>query len=224
MQQCQNAQFLVHPLGERLPLPAESVDLIQSTFLHTRLPEQQWPHVIEEVLRLLRPGGMVRLLECLPSQSSSPSAGWLTRHYWRTREALTSQENGCASAHPWQPTCLPARLVESGFVSVQYTEYLLDFSAGAPGHQVFCELADLFFTQLQSACLHYTDCTEATYTRLFKEMQLELLEPTFRGYWHLRLLWARKPYTDRSQPAPSASTAEQLSQMLIEPPILIHAR
>lgn len=49
---------------EGLPFPDAAFDFIHQRLLITAIPQDRWPHVIQELVRVTRPGGWVELAEC----------------------------------------------------------------------------------------------------------------------------------------------------------------
>src|SRR5260370_20757515 len=56
-----------------LDFPGGSFDLVNARFMVALLTQVQWPAVIEELLRVCRSGGIVRLIESEWGGTSSPS-------------------------------------------------------------------------------------------------------------------------------------------------------
>ncbi|EFH88871.1 class I SAM-dependent methyltransferase [Ktedonobacter racemifer] len=198
VQGCRKVSLQVCPLTRPLPFPAESMDLISGRFLHAALPEYAWPLLLDDCFRLLRPGGVLRLLECVQGASTSATAGTLCASYWhqvdRLRAAARPSLPGARTVRLSRPELLPARMEKRGFVSVEQHESLLDFSAGTPFHSTLREQADDFYQLVAPLCTrHESPLAREAYQQVYHEMQLELLEPTFRGYWHLCTIWGYKP-------------------------------
>lgn len=198
VQGCRNVQIQMCPLTHTLPFPDESIDLISGSFLHATLPEYIWPLLLEECFRLLRSGGILRLLECEQGASTSAAAGTLCAAYWQhldmRRAAVRPSVPGVRTVRLSRPEHLPIRLSKAGFVSVEQHESLLDFSAETPFHGTLREQADDFFQLVAPLCTHHnTPLSLEAYQQVYHEMQLELLEPNFRGYWHLCASWGYKP-------------------------------
>ena len=59
----QNVSFRQMNILEPLELPDESFDMINARLLFASLPKVAWPGFLHECLRLLRPGGTIRLTE-----------------------------------------------------------------------------------------------------------------------------------------------------------------
>src|SRR5437660_4725212 len=49
---------------KRLDFPDESFDVINCRFLVGFMRQQDWPNLLQECMRITRPGGFIRLTEC----------------------------------------------------------------------------------------------------------------------------------------------------------------
>jgi SAM-dependent methyltransferase len=58
-----NAEFHVMDMTQPFDFPAESFDLVNARLASALLPPTQWPLYLAECLRVLRPGGILRLTE-----------------------------------------------------------------------------------------------------------------------------------------------------------------
>ncbi|GHO79381.1 hypothetical protein KSD_71520 [Ktedonobacter sp. SOSP1-85] len=222
VQRCHNMHVQVCPLSLPLPFPAESLNLIHGSFIYASLPEHLWPLLLEECFRLLRPGGVLHLLECGRGESTSAAAGALCAAYRHSlelrRNASRPSIPGARTVRAFQPEHLPTRLAKTGFIAVEQQESLLDFSAGTPFHGTLRDQADDFFQLVAPLCTHHTaPLSLEDYQRAYHEMQLELLETTFRGYWHLCIIRGYKPSGRLSRPIASMHRGQLSSHIRLQP-------
>lgn len=64
-------------LNDALPFASESFDYVHSSFISSGVPEHKWPHLLEEMARVLKPQGTLEILECNmpiadPMQAKTP--------------------------------------------------------------------------------------------------------------------------------------------------------
>jgi ubiquinone/menaquinone biosynthesis C-methylase UbiE len=84
-----NAHFQVMNALKPLEFPNESFDLVNARFIVAFMPPAAWPKLIQECLRILRPGGIIRL-----------------RHGSNRCDSLNSQNKmSCGSTRPFIATC-----------------------------------------------------------------------------------------------------------------------
>ncbi|HEY0756964.1 MAG TPA: class I SAM-dependent methyltransferase, partial [Ktedonobacteraceae bacterium] len=70
----ENASFaLLSDEQIRLPFPNGFFDLVNARFLFTLLRTEEWPEFVKECLRVIRPGGYLRLIEPEWGATSSPA-------------------------------------------------------------------------------------------------------------------------------------------------------
>src|SRR5690348_6391598 len=62
-QKLKNIEFFVMDVLKPLDFPAASFDLVNARFLQGFMPSSAWPVLIQECLRVCRPGGIIRLTE-----------------------------------------------------------------------------------------------------------------------------------------------------------------
>src|SRR6266566_3980781 len=81
-QKLKNVEFLVMNALKPLDFPNASFDLVNARFIHSFMPPHAWPVLLQECLRVCRPGGIIRLTEAETAITNSPAsekmAGMLT--------------------------------------------------------------------------------------------------------------------------------------------------
>lgn len=70
-----NYRFLPGDILKGLAFPAESFDFVHQRLLFLGIPIVEWPRVIQELVRLTRPGGWVELVETEFTMSRTGEAG-----------------------------------------------------------------------------------------------------------------------------------------------------
>jgi ubiquinone/menaquinone biosynthesis C-methylase UbiE len=59
----ENVRFELHNIVHGLPFPDNSFDYVHMRLLIISLKTNEWPMVIAEIYRVLKPGGLVQLVE-----------------------------------------------------------------------------------------------------------------------------------------------------------------
>src|SRR5947209_10754547 len=72
-QKLKNIGFFVMDVLKPLDLPAASFDLVNARFLHGFMPPNAWSALLQECLRVCRPGGIIRLTETEAGMTNSPA-------------------------------------------------------------------------------------------------------------------------------------------------------
>ena len=73
-----NFTFAQGNVLERIPFPDNSFDFVHQRFLTLAIPAARWPGVVDELLRVTRPGGWVELVETEPP-TGAPAIDQLAR-------------------------------------------------------------------------------------------------------------------------------------------------
>jgi SAM-dependent methyltransferase len=168
-------------------------DLVTASFLRSRLEEAQFPPLLAECARILKPGGWMRLVECASGRCSSAAIEQLSLFYWQATRR--------AGLHP-----IPAHrahdLDGKGAERIMLTEAELEVCA-AYRHRLSFSLEEeayasmrlvmaLFFEETKPFVLRMQVTDEATFTELVEQAAREIRLPGFWGHWHLLVLWACK--------------------------------
>ncbi len=180
--------FRVMDALDPLAFENESFDLVNLRLGSTFLRIWDWPPLLLEILRVLRPGGIIRLTEGdLATRSNSAAlsqffALLLSAEYNAGR--LFEFNNAGLTAH------LPRLLNNYGLRDVQSKVYPLIFKAGAPSGKIcydYLRRSHTLLPFLQKWATRPHD-VETIYQQLLSESQ----EKSFRATWHLHTVWGRK--------------------------------
>ncbi|GHO79382.1 hypothetical protein KSD_71530 [Ktedonobacter sp. SOSP1-85] len=202
MQAQTRVQFLQMDFARELCCPANFFTLINGRFLRTFLTDAGWPQLLRECFRVLRPGGLLRLTECIAAFSNSPACETLTHYYEQALAARAqtllsqhkeSQEGSDLTSILLQHTSLFELLHDIGYCAMKEQRIILDFSAGTLYQASMRTNAESFFYQLAPRFYQTTDLTPARFEDLFEQMRAEMSAPTFKGFWTLSRVHASKP-------------------------------
>ncbi|WP_040447259.1 class I SAM-dependent methyltransferase [Ktedonobacter racemifer] len=202
MQTQTRVQFLQMDFARELCCPANFSTLINGHFLRTFLTQAGWPRLLRECWRVLRPGGLLRLTECIAAFSNSPACEALTHYYEQALAVRTqirpSQHEEChegseLASSPLQHTRLFELLHNVGYCGIEEQRMMLDFSAGTLYQASMRTNAESFFCQLAPVFYQTTDLTTARFEEIFEQMRAEMSSPTFKGHWILSRIHAYKP-------------------------------
>jgi ubiquinone/menaquinone biosynthesis C-methylase UbiE len=179
-------EFAVMDALRLLEFPAATFDLVNLRFGSSYVRIWEWPQVISEMLRVSRPGGIIRLTEpAVIQQSSSPALlqfctllqGTLSRAGYLFEEAPTG-----ITAH------LARLLTRYGAKSVQTKDYALLFRAGTEEGQAFFEdLASAF--QTFRPFLQRWGRLPKEYDAICQQALSDMKQPDFQATWNLLTAW-----------------------------------
>jgi ubiquinone/menaquinone biosynthesis C-methylase UbiE len=193
-QQLTNASFGVVDLTcPPFDFSDATFDLITASFLCSRLEEAEFPPLLSECHRLLKPGGWLRLMECEAGWSSSAAIETLSGHY---AQALTR-----AGLHPIPANrmhdldgkgAMRSMLAQAGFQVYAAYRYRLSFSAYEEAYASMRQVISVFFELIQPFVLRMQVTSEEAYCELVRQAACEIRLPFFEGHWHLLALWGHK--------------------------------
>lgn len=187
-----NVQFHVMNATQPLLFADNSFDLVNGRIITGFLTAQQWPAMIEECRRILRPGGILRLTEAEWGFTNSVAletlSGMTALSLYRAGHSFSPSGRTVGTAN-----VLRLLLKQAGFQDIQYRAHAVDFSKGAEVHEsnvqnvlVVYKLIQPFFIQMQVA-------TEEELQRIYERLEQELQAEDFCGVDYYLTVWGRKP-------------------------------
>src|SRR5579884_910739 len=132
-----NARFeVMSVLKHPLPFADASFDLINMRLIFAFMTPAQWLPLFAECLRLLRPGGLIRVTEGERTLSNSAiferyMSLWTQAFY---RDQRTFSPDGL---HTGLLPMLKRLLKQAGYSNTRHIPYLIDVSADSQAHQAF---------------------------------------------------------------------------------------
>lgn len=182
-------EFLVADALRRLDFPDDAFDLVNMRLGSSFLLVKDWPRLLREMLRVTRPGGIVRVTDYLIIQSNSPAYNRLYEMilcaFYRSGHSLTEENAGVTRA-------LPHLLSESGCQQVQTRAYTIEIVAGTVGGQNLYE-DSMYGFQTWLPFFQKWGCASEDYDAIYQQELIELQQPNFRATWELLTAWGTKP-------------------------------
>ena len=185
-----NASFHVMNLLKPLDFPDNSFDLVNVRFINF-LPATAWPPLTQELGRITRHGGFIRLTE---------SEWW----YFTTSPALENMNaliiralkiQGSFSQTGRFTGILPVLgrlLLDAGCVNIKLVSHAIDFSAGTEAYEGFRRDAAVVFKLFQPFIIRMGVATQEELDRLYDQMLMEMLQQDFRGLMLPLTAWGEK--------------------------------
>jgi ubiquinone/menaquinone biosynthesis C-methylase UbiE len=171
-----NVTFTVmDPFGP-LDLPDGTFDLVNARYIVGLLAAAAWPNVLQELVRVTRPGGIIRLTENdLPISNTVAFAqlgGLISDALCETKRSFSS--NGqLLSVTP----ALRRLLQDAGSQEVHQEAWFINFSAGMPAHADFCQKLSETYRLVQPFLIRTgvttREAVEQTYQQMVSEMQTD---------------------------------------------------
>jgi ubiquinone/menaquinone biosynthesis C-methylase UbiE len=188
-----NASFMVMDVKQPLAFEDASFDLVNERTLYGVMAPGEWPQLLAECKRILRPGGIIRLTEFETPVTTSPALNELyylhARAFYETGRSFSVDER-----HIGITPVLKRLLRDAGFQNINHRGYVMDFSAGTADFEGFFRSFVYVFKLAKPFLLKVEGLTtEQEYDRLNQQMQAEMLASDFCGLQTYVTAWGEKP-------------------------------
>lgn len=189
-------EFHVMDALRMLEFPSGSFDLVNQRLGQSWLRAWDWPKLLQEYQRVVRSGGIIRVVESGEIKTASPAlarfsdlvlaamyhSGHLFTPDWAT--GITGQ--------------LPHLLRQHGLHQVQTSEAVLEYRAGTPSGQAYREDVRHALRTLRPFIEKWTH-VPSDYEILCSQVESELGQPEFVASLHVLTAWGvRQPQPDES--------------------------
>ncbi|QBD77580.1 class I SAM-dependent methyltransferase [Ktedonosporobacter rubrisoli] len=185
-----NAHFKVMDILKPLEFEEHSFDLVNirliASFMFRSL--NSWPMLIQECVRITRPGGVIRLTDCEWFISNSPMTEKL---FGLCTQAIHMGGNAFSpdGRHIAITPMLGRFLRNAGCQNVQHRAFAVDCSAGARGHQSFYEDMMVFLKLVQPLLLKAGIATQEEADVLYLSALDEMRAEDFNCIWYYLTVW-----------------------------------
>ena len=183
-------EFHVMDVLRPLAFPDASFDLVNLRLGVSFIRTWDWPNLFSELLRVTRPGGIIRITDSeIITQSNSPSLTRLQEMgvcaFFRAGH-LFAQESTGLIAH------LEPLFIRYGMQQVQTKPHALQFQSGTAEGQAYCEDMWRGYQSL-IPFLQKWGCYDPQYDTIYHQARHEMQQPDFRATWNLLTIWGKKP-------------------------------
>jgi ubiquinone/menaquinone biosynthesis C-methylase UbiE len=191
LQKLHNATFHVMNALEPLTFPAESFDLVNARSI-VFLPPAAWPGLLKECLRVLKPGGIIRLSEGDIPFTNKPAYDtiwrWLSQALHKARQTFSpnGQQLGIVPM-------LGYLVRQAGFQDIRQIPHVLDASLETESYEsarqdtlIATRLFQPFVTAMGIA-------TQEEFNRAYEQMQVEMMADDFRSLAIMLTVIGTKP-------------------------------
>lgn len=173
-----------------LEFPAAYFDLVNLRAGVSYLRTWDWPKMLSELLRVARPGGVVRLTEGeVGHRSNSPA---LTRFwemllcaFYRAGHLFTQESTGLIDH-------LARLLKQHGCQQIQTKAYVMEYRPGTVEGQAYYEDMMLGF-QTTRPFIQKWGCGAKDYETICQQALEEMRQPDFYVTWNMLTAWGNKP-------------------------------
>jgi ubiquinone/menaquinone biosynthesis C-methylase UbiE len=185
-------EFHVMDALRPLDFPSACFDLVNLRGGVSFLRTWDWPKFLFELLRVTRPGGVIRVSDAeILHQSTSPALRQLFAMaqcaFFRSGHFFTDETTGIIGH-------LVRLLDQYGCDQVQTKAYAPQYQAGTPEGEAFYEDMMLMFQTLRQYFQKWSCASkDKDYEVICREALDEIRQPDFQATWNLLTVWGSKP-------------------------------
>jgi ubiquinone/menaquinone biosynthesis C-methylase UbiE len=182
-------EFVVMDALRMLEFPNGFFDLVNMRLAQSWIRTWEWPKILQEALRVSKPGGVIRFTEVdFAGESTSPA---LNRLYRLTLQTLHQ------AGHYFTPDSkdyiahLPRLMHQYGVQHVQTRSYAVEYRAGTPEGQLFVEDVQLAYRTTLPFMRKWIRVPD-DYEDLYQQMVAETQAPDLIATCVLLTAWGNK--------------------------------
>lgn len=191
------ANFKVMDILTPLTFPDESFDLIHARFIAGFMPIEAWPRLLAKCRRLLRPGGILLLVEGEMAITTSLVVEQLSAYFTQSLHAV-GQSFSPDGRHLGITPILRNLLAEAGFRSCRTEAAAIEHSARTDFHRSLYEDYYVAFHLMHPFMVRAGVATYEELIPLYHRMLEEMRVDDFCSLAFLLQAWGRKPSDDET--------------------------
>lgn len=187
-----NAHFAVMSALDPLDFPDNSFDMVNARTMVGFMFPEAWPRLLREMMRVCRPGGIIRLTEFELPVTNSPAFEQMSEMCVHATQL--ARRNYSPDTRHFGITPMLGRLLrDAGCQAIERQAYAIDFSAGMPDHQSVYEDYMIVYQLIQPFLIKMHVTTPDEIQRIYHQMLGEVYGDSFCGIWFYLSVWGHKP-------------------------------
>ena len=192
VQRLGNASFSEMNLLKPLEFAEQSFDLVNGRLLMSFMPRTAWVGLVQECMRVLRPGGTLRLTEADNfGITNAPAYEKLNRLMVRAMHKAGQTFSPELDTFGVTPM-LGAFLRRAGYVNLRQKAHVVDFSFDTEAHDGWYENFTFTFQLLQPFMVKMQVTTSEEVDQLYHQAREEMTREDFRAVWFYLSVWGQK--------------------------------
>ncbi|HEU5228484.1 MAG TPA: class I SAM-dependent methyltransferase [Ktedonobacteraceae bacterium] len=187
----QNAHFRNMDVLKHLDFPDNTFDVVNAHYLSSFMPLSAWPALLDDCKRILRPGGMLYLLE---AQTPMTNSG-VCEQVGALLARIKRRADGYLFSDDWPTTVTPllgSFLRQTGYRHVQQKACAIDYSKGSEAYEGCYDNFTVELQLLKSFLLETKTLTEKEFDQLYRNFTVAMLMDGFCGIWYWLSTWGVK--------------------------------
>ncbi len=192
IQQRSNVSFQVMDILKPLAFPENSFDLINARLVSTFILCEKWSTFFRECLRVLRPGGIMRLTEVNLGMSNKP---YFEQTFHLLVQVLKHAGMSFSPSGIYHTTVqmLPFLFRQAGLTILGERAHFIEFSAGTAARDSFHADFVMMFQLIEPLLVKMQLATVEDWRTLYLKGLAEMYEDDFCAAWMLLTVWGQKP-------------------------------
>lgn len=187
-----NASFKVMDALKPLDFPHASFDLVNARFIFAFMPPAGWPTLMDECVRIARPGGIIRLTET--EWNLTNSLAYETLHAMTARALKKAGKSFSPDGRNVGITPMLGQFLQQAQCErIQHAAYALDLSAGTEAHGSLYQNLMAFYRLIEPFLLNMQVTTKEEFEELYNRMLAEVLADSFRAISFILTVWGHTP-------------------------------
>lgn len=193
VQNLSNVSFRQMDVLGPLDFDDNTFDLVNSRFISGFMFPATWHSLLQEVLRVVRPGGLLRFTEG-DDWGITSSAAFEHIMSWSIQALQASMQSFFpAGRHIGITAMLPRLFHEAGCINIQKQWHVIDYSYGTAAYEGFCNNWRVFFQLLRPFLIKWKVATGHEFDVLYNQMLVEMYDPLFQATGFFLTVVGEKP-------------------------------
>ncbi len=187
-----NARFQLMDALQPLAFADKSFDLVNIRLIFGFMPTEAWPKLIQECVRITRPGGVIRLSELEMGITNGPRSEQMSSLFTQAlkRAGKSFSPDG---RHIGIVSMLGKFLRTAGCLHVRNQAYALDYSTGSEGYAAGYENIMVLFKLIQPLLVRTGVTTQQEVNILYQQVMEEMQGDDFCAVIFYITTWGEIP-------------------------------
>lgn len=187
-----NATFKIMNALKPLEFADNSFDLVNARTITAFMYPAAWPVLLKEIMRICRPGGIIRLTEGELVLTNSPA--YETLNGMLARAMFLAKRTFSPDGRDLGITPMLAHLLrDAGYQNVQQKAYACEYLPGTDVYEGLYQDAQIGFPLVSPFLIQLGMTTPEGFERLHRQLLAEMLSDDFCGVGFLMTVWGNKP-------------------------------
>ncbi len=196
VQGLQNATFRYMDATSALDFPDASFDFINARFTGGFMWKEAWLKLIQECMRITRPGGFIRFTESDYTVSSATNSIALSRlnrlivrAFCRTGRSFCDDEEGYQlGINPM----IGSFFAEAGYHEIREQAHVVNSSYGRPAYKSMSKNLQIAMKLIQPFLIKTGVATAEELDQVYQQMLIDLLREDFHSVWYFMSTYGQK--------------------------------